>query len=89
MSFTLNRAEPRLPNLQRPDSAFLHAEQNLLVTWPTKLTLTPQLGQSVIDTLRDQGIQPRTDTQSDRTLDTLAAHFPRPGIAAPRWEGVL
>src|SRR5690606_40816513 len=29
-SFMINRAEPRLPNLQRPDTAYLHASDNLL-----------------------------------------------------------
>jgi len=83
-SFFINRAEPRLPNLQRPDSAFLHSSGPLLVTWPTKLTLTPDLGDSVCAELARQGIAPLA--RGHEAGDALAPHFAYPGIAVPRWE---
>lgn len=86
-SFFINRAEPRLPNLQRPDTAYLHASGSLLVTWPTKLTLTPDLGDSVCAELERQGIVPSAlGSGAASTSTALAACFPYPGIAAPRWE---
>jgi hypothetical protein len=82
-SFFINRAEPRLPNLQRPDTAYLCAAGPLLVTWPTKLTLSPDLGDSVCAELQRQGLTPGT-VQS--AAAALAAHFPFAGYAFPRWE---
>jgi hypothetical protein len=83
-SFFINRAEPRLSNLQRPDTAYLHASGPLLVTWPTKLTLTPDLGDSVCAELARQGLAPAAHTASAAAL--LSRHFAFPGIAKPRWE---
>lgn len=82
-SFFINRAEPRLPNLQRPDTAYLHAAGPLLVTWPTKLTLSPDLGDSVCAELQRQGLTPGS---APSAAAALAAHFPFPGHAVPRWE---
>lgn len=82
-SFFINRAEPRLPNLQRPDTAYLHAAGPLLVTWPTKLTLSPDLGDSVCAELQRQGLAPGI---APNAAAALAAHFPFPGLAVPRWE---
>ena len=83
-SFFINRAEPRLSNLQRPDTAYLEASGPLLVTWPTKLTLTPDLGDSVCTELARQGISPLAHGHPAGAA--LAPHFPYPGIATPRWE---
>ncbi|MEY3668447.1 MAG: hypothetical protein RL572_1987 [Pseudomonadota bacterium] len=82
-SFFINRAEPRLPTLQRPDTACLHAAGSLLVTWPTKLTLSPDLGDSVCAELLRQGVTPRA---GQTAAAALAAHFPFPGYALARWE---
>ena len=39
----------------KPDNAYAEARGRLLVTWPTKLTLTPDLGDRVLALLaRDQ-----------------------------------
>lgn len=85
-SFFINRAEPRLPSLQRPDTAYLHASGPLLVTWPTKLTLTPDLGDSVCAELQRQGLMPATHATDAAAV--LAGHFPAPALAVPRWESV-
>ncbi len=82
-SFFIDRAEPRLPNLQRPDTAYLHAAGRLLVTWPTKLTLSPDLGDSVCAELLRQGVTPRA---GQTAAAALAAHFPFPGYALARGE---
>ncbi|MCB1645811.1 MAG: FAD-dependent oxidoreductase [Pseudomonadales bacterium] len=46
-TFFVNRAEPAQDNHHRPDFPFCHQQQNLIVCWPTKLTLTPMLGNQV------------------------------------------
>ncbi len=86
-SFFINRAEPKLPNLQRPDTAYLNASNNLIVTWPTKLTLTPNLGDSVSEELQRQQIVPQQVLSSEGTAKAgLAEEFQCPPIAAPRWQ---
>lgn len=84
-TFMINRAEPRLPNLQRPDTAYLHTSDNLMVAWPTKLTLSPDLGDSVCHEFVRQGLTPAADSQGT----ALAAHLQSPAVARPRWEGNL
>ncbi len=50
----INRAEPQQPGLLRPDNAFVNTApgtSNLLVAWPTKLTLAPNLANQVLTLL--------------------------------------
>src|SRR5690606_40194893 len=47
-SFSIDRAEPRQESGRRPDKAFVKPLRNFLVCWPTKLTLTPSLGNEVM-----------------------------------------
>ncbi|MCP5357609.1 MAG: FAD-dependent oxidoreductase [Pseudomonadales bacterium] len=87
--FHINRAEPRLPNLQRPDTAYLHCQQNLMLSWPTKLTLTPELGDAVMSALQKQGVTPGNPNEGLNTAQALGKLFPAPEVSAPRWEGLL
>lgn len=47
------RAEPRQQALAKPDTAYARRDRDLILTWPTKLTLAPDLGERV-DALVDQ-----------------------------------
>ena len=47
----INRAEPSQDSGARPDNPFVIENHNVLTCWPTKLTLTPLLGQEVLDLL--------------------------------------
>ncbi len=80
----IDRAEPRQKNLVRPDKAFAGAAQgvdNVIVSWPTKLTLAPNLANEVLALLTEQGIEPNPE------LD-LSALLPlgRPPVAATPWQ---
>lgn len=88
-SFPINRAEPHLPNLQRPDSAFIHSKHKLIVTWPTKLTLTPNLGDALIETLANQGITPSGERDRSEASDAMAKIFPTPDFGHAHWEQAL
>lgn len=80
----LDRAEPEQASLLRPDTAFVGdvaGVDNALAAWPTKLTLTPRLGELVLDRMAQRQLQPRHRPD----LAPLAA-LPRPVIAAPEWE---
>jgi glycine/D-amino acid oxidase-like deaminating enzyme len=56
----IERAEPLQPGFARPDNAFLEKIEgtNLLVGWPTKLTLAPNLANKTIESLQAEGIYP-------------------------------
>lgn len=63
-TLAVERAEPLQPNFVRPDNAFIApatGTANLLVGWPTKLTLAPNLANQALELLTDAGITPSTN----------------------------
>ena len=78
----VDRAEPRQTQLVKPDKALAERAKhcdNLIVCWPTKLTLTPDMANQTCELLRSA---PATGGDAP---DALAA-LPRPEIAKPCWE---
>ena len=71
----IDRAEASQADQSRPDTPFLGCYDNIMVCWPTKLTLVPLLGDMVMEKLGD---------------DEPAIHQPDLGLHAkigrPRWE---
>lgn len=74
----VNRAEPAQSGLVRPDTAYLQAVHNVLVSWPTKLALAPDLADQALAELRQQTVVPAIAQQ--------AHGLPAPKIAAPVWD---
>jgi len=85
-SFFINRAEPQVSDQQRPDNAYVEACGPLLICWPTKLTLCPNLGDSVIDMLDAQSLIGHDDSRN--TLQTLSELLPTPDVAPSPWEAL-
>ena len=54
--FNINRAEANINNDYRPDDAYFIKENNVIVAWPTKLTLTPALADQILAELNKDGI---------------------------------
>jgi len=80
----INRAEPLQANFARPDNAFIAAAKdcaNLLVGWPTKLTLTPNLANQALEILAQTGIKPSVNSSASE----LARYLPKPPIASTPW----
>ena len=80
----LDRAEPRQSALLRPDRAFVgkvDSVANTLAAWPTKLSLSPDLGNEIDRSLEEDGIVPRFNPD----LKSLE-HLPRPDIAPTCWD---
>ncbi|HLT05483.1 MAG TPA: FAD-dependent oxidoreductase [Pseudomonas sp.] len=77
----VSRAEPEQSGLVRPDNAFLAEQGRLLVGWPTKLALAPDLADRVLASLARGAIRPGHHP----ALPSL----PRPDVAAPAWEELL
>jgi glycine/D-amino acid oxidase-like deaminating enzyme len=60
----IDRAEPAQSGLVRPDNAYLQVQDNLMIGWPTKLALAPDLADRVIAALRTTGVQAARTPQS-------------------------
>lgn len=79
----IERAEPLQPGMIRPDNAFIAptaGTANLLVGWPTKLTLAPNLANQALGLLADAGITPSTNNIN------LHNHLPYATLAKTPWE---
>lgn len=77
----VDRAEPKQKGLVKPDKAFAGlAEQhsNVIVAWPTKLTLAPNMADEVEALLNIEAKAP--------PLPIACADLPAPRIAKPCWE---
>jgi glycerol-3-phosphate dehydrogenase len=79
----INRAEPSQHDLMLPDVAFAKSCDNVIVVWPTKLTLSPNLATEVVGLLRQQQVSPRYPGLN------LLASLPRPKVAQPVWESIF
>ena len=77
----VDRAEPAQSGLVRPDNAFLADQGRLLVGWPTKLALAPDLSDRICSALQRDGIQPGQHA----SLPELR----RPPLALPAWDELL
>ena len=76
----VDRAEPLQSGLTRPDNAFLAANNRLLVTWPTKLALSPDLADRVLEHLKTYQITPAQHAP--------IAGFTQPVLGKAPWEAL-
>lgn len=80
----INRAEPLQPNFVRPDNAFIAPAEgcdNVLVGWPTKLTLAPNLANQALELLHKAGVHPTPSNAAN-----LQGQLPKPSVAPTPWE---
>lgn len=73
----IDRAEPKTTTRDRPAGAFCEARGNVLVTWPTKLALAPNLADQVLVHVRESGLTPTPQPEIP---------LPRPGVGKPPWN---
>ena len=79
----VERAEPLQVNFARPDNAFIERADgvtNLLVGWPTKLTLVPNLANQALQLLQADGVMPAANNIN------LHDYLPYADIAKTPWE---
>jgi glycerol-3-phosphate dehydrogenase len=84
----INRAEPKQKGLIKPDKAFAQTAKgcsNVIVSWPTKLTLAPNMADEIYTQLQSENITPSTNTETNRSLIGLES----PPIATPFWDTVF
>ena len=80
--FTIDRAEANVNNNYRPEDAFFIEESNVFVAWPTKLTLTPNLADKLIERLAVSNLTPTSTANHQGLSDVLEAAE----IATSRWD---
>jgi glycerol-3-phosphate dehydrogenase len=78
--FNINRAEADINNNYRPDGAHFMEQDNVVVAWPTKLTLAPSLADQLLDLFSNME---RHRLESDPAK--LRSLLPLPELAAARW----
>jgi glycerol-3-phosphate dehydrogenase len=79
----INRAEPQQEQLIKPDTAFASGTDsagNVMIAWPTKLSLAPDLAQQVMGLLEG-----KLTPQAARGLEHLQ-DLPKPPVATPLWD---
>ncbi len=80
--FTINRAEANVTTNYRPEDACFIEERNVLVAWPTKLTLTPNLADQVSEYFEALSLTPLAMNTSSALGEVLSLANP----ATARWE---
>jgi hypothetical protein len=83
-SFFVSRAEPCVADLQRPDNAHVSECGKVLVCWPTKLTLSPNLGDTVRGLLAVD-LSPEGQSSGSQKLVSL---LPAAVFADAPWEQI-
>ena len=73
------RAEPKQQTLVKPDSAYARRDQNLIISWPTKLTLAPDLGDRIMALVEEHGLQPGAPM-------ALPAELKQAPMGVPYWH---
>lgn len=80
--FNIDRAEPQVSSKSRPDDAYIVEERGVIVSWPTKLTLAPSLGDAVLKQLKDLSVEPVNHNNDISLGDTLT----HPIFASAKWN---
>ena len=80
----IDRAEAKMADGSRPDGALFIAEDGYIAAWPTKLTLTPALADSVLAELA--GSVKKQAGDGTPTLDALAQILPKATLAKAHWD---
>jgi hypothetical protein len=79
----IERAEPKQRNFNRPDKAFAgvtRKHSNVIVAWPTKLTLCPNLADEVISLLNKRNIRKLTTKLPELSF------LSKPDISITPWQ---
>ena len=80
--FLINRAEANINNDYRPEDAYFIEEDNVLVAWPTKLTLTPSLADKVLGHLHKNSVSSSTQDNTENLANTLKLA----NLASSHWD---
>ena len=94
-TYTIDRAEPLTRGGRRPDEAFVASTANVLVCWPIKLSLVPDLGDRVLAAIRTAALVEsrsgdRSHSESIRShTESIRSHSSHTGpidVARAPWD---
>lgn len=85
-SFMINRAEASIEGNHRPDNASMVEQDQAIVAYPTKLTLTPSLADKVVDHLATAAVKKSAAGSAEDCSASLSTHLKRAVIGRARWE---
>ncbi len=71
-TYRIDRAEPAEAERQRPDQPFFRMHNNILVCWPTKLTLVPMMADAICATLTLSKTENQQSTMPDLPMAEIA-----------------
>jgi len=80
-TLAVDRAEEKQPGGKRPDDVSIAQSNNLMVCWPTKLTLAPNLANQVLARMQDSGLCASTGKPP-----LPPAFLQHPQVATTPWE---
>ena len=80
-TLSIDRAEEKQADGKRPDDIGITSRNNMMVCWPTKLTLAPNLASQILSQLQDKQLPVG---QSAGVIPP--AFLERPQVAATPWE---
>ena len=80
-TFAIDRAEEKQSDGSRPDDISIAEFDNLMLCWPTKLTLVPNLANTVLNKM-----QTANTIAGNSAEPSPPEFFQRPDIASPPWE---
>jgi hypothetical protein len=80
--FVIDRAEANVNKNYRPEDAYFIEEDNVVVAWPTKLTLTPNLADNIIGHFVASGVVPSGAAREQDLSGVLVTAE----IATSRWD---
>ncbi|MBM88891.1 MAG: hypothetical protein CMQ41_10990 [Gammaproteobacteria bacterium] len=83
--FSINRAEANINNKYRPDDAYISVESNIILGWPTKLTLAPSLVNKVVKIITE-GEDPVPAIDNSGAIAALNELLGNPEPAKARWD---
>ena len=78
----IDRAEANVNKNYRPEDAYFIEEDNVVVAWPTKLTLTPNLADKITKHFISSGVIPSGTAREQGLIGVLEAAE----IATSRWD---
>jgi len=84
----VNRAEPKQANGQKPDAAFVHRAQNILLGWPTKLAMAPMLADQIWESIKnDFSAKSSQSSQASNLIDMLQQlAWPCAALSKSPWD---
>ena len=75
-TLNISRAEPAQKEGKRPATSFYYEENNVITTWPTKLALSPNLADDVLEQLEKQNVTKSGGTEMPEFSHAVFSDLP-------------